>query len=400
MEEGYMPGPLKGINVLSLGRVLAGPYAAMVLADLGAEVIKVEDSKKGDMARNNGPFVKDLSSYFLSVNRGKKSMTLNLRHEKASGIIKKLIPKIDILLENFRPGIMRKMGLGYEGVRELNPRLIYVSISGFGQFGPYTQKPAYDMVAQGMGGTVSITGESDRPPVRVGYSIGDMGAALFAVSATLAALYEREQSGKGQHIDLAMLDSQVALCENACARYFATGEVPKPIGSRHPIMTPFQVFPTKTEEMVVIAFREEEWQKLCKVIGRTDLIDDSRFKTAADRTENHAVLETILCKVFITKPRAEWLSIFETAGLIGSPVNNIEQVVKDPHVLAREMILEVEHSRLGKCSVIGTPMKFSRTSCGIKKASPDLGQHTEEVLMDKLNYTEDEIEDLRKEKVI
>jgi CoA:oxalate CoA-transferase len=281
------------------------------------------------MARNNGPFVKDLSSYFLSVNRGKKSMTLNLRHEKASGIIKKLIPKIDILLENFRPGIMRKMGLGYEGVRELNPRLIYVSISGFGQFGPYTQKPAYDMVAQGMGGTVSITGESDRPPVRVGYSIGDMGAALFAVSATLAALYEREQSGKGQHIDLAMLDSQVALCENACARYFATGEVPKPIGSRHPIMTPFQVFPTKTEEMVVIAFREEEWQKLCKVIGRTDLIDDSRFKTAADRTENHAVLETILCKVFITKPRAEWLSIFETAGLIGSPVNNIEQVVKE-----------------------------------------------------------------------
>jgi CoA:oxalate CoA-transferase len=400
MEEGYMPGPLKGINVLSLGRVLAGPYAAMVLADLGAEVIKVEDSKKGDMARNNGPFVKDLSSYFLSVNRGKKSMTLNLRHEKASGIIKKLIPKIDILLENFRPGIMRKMGLEYQGVKELNPRLIYVSISGFGQFGPYTQKPAYDMVAQGMGGTVSITGESDRPPVRVGYSIGDMGAALFAVSATLAALYEREQSGKGQHIDLAMLDSQVALCENACARYFATGEVPKPIGSRHPIMTPFQVFPTKTEEMVVIAFREEEWQKLCKVIGRTDLIDDSRFKTAADRTENHAVLETILCKVFITKPRAEWLSIFETAGLIGSPVNNIEQVVKDPHVQAREMILEVEHSRLGKFSVIGTPMKFSRTPCQIEKASPDLGQHTEEVLMDKLKYTEDEIEDLRKEKVI
>lgn len=395
-----MPGPLKGIKVLSLGRVLAGPYAAMVLADLGAEVIKVEDSQKGDMARNNGPFIKDLSSYFLSVNRGKKSMTLSLRHEKATGIIKKLLPKIDILLENFRPGIMHKMGLAYEVVKVLNPRLIYVSISGFGQFGPYTHKPAFDMVAQGMGGTVSITGEPGRPPVRVGYSIGDMGAALFAVSATLAALYEREQSGEGQHIDLAMLDSQVALCENACARYFATGEVPKPIGSRHPIMTPFQVFPTQTEEMVVIAFREEEWQKLCEVIGRKDLIDDDRFKTAADRTENHAVLEPILCEVFKTKPRAEWLSIFESAGLVSSPVNNIEQVAKDPQVLAREMILEVEHPRLGKLDVVGTPMKFSRTPCRIEKASPDLGQHTEEILMEQLNLTEDEIEDLKKDKVI
>jgi CoA:oxalate CoA-transferase len=400
MEERYMPGPLKGIKVLSLGRVLAGPYAAMVLADLGAEVIKVEDSQKGDMARNNGPFIKDLSSYFLSVNRGKKSMTLNLRHEKAKGIIKKLLPKMDILLENFRPGIMHKMGLEYEVVKALNPRLIYVSISGFGQFGPYTHKPAFDMVAQGMGGTVSITGEPGRSPVRVGYSIGDMGAALFAVNATLAALYEREQSGEGQHIDLAMLDSQVALCENACARYFATGEVPKPIGSRHPIMTPFQVFPTQTEEMVVIAFREEEWQKLCEVIGRKDLIDDDLFKTAADRTENHAVLEPILREVFKTKPRAEWLSIFETAGLIGSPVNNIEQVVTDPHVLAREMILTVEHPRLGKLDVVGTPMKFSRTPCRIDKASPDLGQHTEEILMEQLNLTEDEIEDLKKDKVI
>jgi CoA:oxalate CoA-transferase len=395
-----MPGPLKGINVLSLGRVLAGPYAAMVLADLGAEVIKVEDSQKGDMARNNGPFIKDLSSYFLSVNRGKKSMTLNLRHEKAKEIIKKLLPKIDILLENFRPGIMHKMGLEYEVVKALNPRLIYVSISGFGQFGPYTHKPAFDMVAQGMGGTVSITGEPGRAPLRVGFSIGDMGAALFAVSATLAALYEREQSGEGQHIDLAMLDSQVALCENACARYFATGEVPKPIGSRHPIMTPFQVFPTQTEEMVVVAFRDEEWQKLCEVIGRRDLIDDDRFQTAADRTENHAALEPILCEVFKAKPRAEWLSIFESAGLVSSPVNNIEQVVKDPHVLAREMILTVEHPRLGKLDVVGTPMKFSRTPCRIEKASPDLGQHTEEILTNQLNLTEDEIEDLKRDNVI
>jgi CoA:oxalate CoA-transferase len=395
-----MPGPLKGIKVLSFGRVLAGPFAAMLLADLGAEIMKVEDPKKGDIARNNGPFIKDLSSYFLSVNRGKKSMTLNLRHERGKEIVKKLIPKVDILVENYRPGTMKKMELAYEDVNELNPALIYVSISGFGQFGPYTHKSAYDMVAQGMGGTVSITGEPGGSSVRVGYSIGDMGAALFAVNATLAALYEREKSGQGQHIDVAMLDSQVALCENACARYFATGEIPRPIGSRHPIVTPFQVFPTQTEEMVVIAFKENEWENLCKAIGRNDLIADQRFKTAANRTRNHAVLESILCEVFRKKTRDEWLSIFDKAGLTCSPVNNIEQVVKDPHVREREMIVELTHPRLGKLNIVGTPMKFSRTPCQIKNASPELGEHNKEILTDQLNFSEADIEDLKKDQVI
>ncbi len=395
-----MAGPLTGIKVLSFGRVLAGPFAAMMLADLGADVIKIEDRKKGDMARNNGPFIEDISSYFFSVNRGKKSMTMNLRHEKAKEIIKKLIQKMDILVENFRPGIMKKIGLEYTAVKKLNPHIIYVSISGFGHHGPYSHKPAFDMVAQGMGGAVSITGEPNRPPVRVGYSIGDMGAALFAVSATLAALYERERSGEGQHIDVAMLDSQVALCENACARYFATGEVPEPIGSRHPIITPFQVFPTQTDEMVVIAFGHGEWEKLCSVIGREDLIADERFKTVADRTGNHALLEPILCEVFQTRPRNEWLSIFERAGLISSPVNNIEQVVKDPHVRAREMIIEVEHPRLGRLNLVGTPMKFSRTPCLIKKPAPDLGEHNDEILKKELNLSMADIAELRKDKII
>jgi CoA:oxalate CoA-transferase len=395
-----MPGPLEGIKVLSFGRVLAGPFATMLLADLGAEIMKIEDPKKGDIARNNGPFIKDLSSYFLSVNRGKKGMTLNLRHERGREIAKKLIPKVDILVENYRPGTMKKMGLAYEDVNELNPALIYVSISGFGQFGPYSHKPAYDMVAQGMGGTVSITGEPGGAPVRVGYSIGDIGAALFAVNATLAALYEREKSGQGQHIDVAMLDSQVALCENACARYFATAEIPKPIGSRHPIVTPFQIFPTKTAEMVVIAFKENEWENLCKAIDRNDLIADQRFKTAANRTRNHTVLESILCEVLRKKTRDEWISIFDKAGLTCSPVNNIEQVVKDPQVRAREMIIELTHPRLGKLNMVGTPMKFSRTPCQINKASPELGEHNKEILTDQLNFSEAEIEKLREEEVI
>jgi len=395
-----MAGPLEGIKVLSFGRVLAGPFAAMLFADLGAEVIKIEDPKKGDIGRINGPFIKDLSSYFLSVNRGKKSLSLNLRHEKAKEIIKNLIPKVDILLENFRPGIMKKMGLEYETAKGVNPRLIYVSISGFGQSGPYTSKPAFDMVAQAAGGTVSITGEPGRPPVRVGFSIGDIGASLFAVNATLAALYEREHSGQGQYIDVAMVDSQIALCENAYARHFATGEIPEPFGTRHPLVTTFQIFPTKTDAMVLIAYRDEEWEKLCKAIGREDLTEDKRFKEGANRHKNHAILEPILIEIFKSKTRDEWFSIFEEAGLIHGPVNNIKQVVNDPHTSAREMVLEVDHSRLGKLKVVGTPMKFSRTPCKIEKASPDLGEYTEEILTTELNLSMDEIEKLKKEGVI
>ncbi|NIS70416.1 MAG: CoA transferase [Proteobacteria bacterium] len=395
-----MKGPLQGVKVLSFGRVLAGPFASMLLADLGADVMKIENLKKGDPARTNEPFIKDLSSYFLSINRGKTSLALDIRHEKAKEIIRGLIPRVDILIENFRPGTMKEMGLEYEAVRDLNSRLIYVSLSGFGQYGPYASRPSYDMVAQAMGGTISITGEPGRPPVRVGYSIGDIGAALFAVIAILAALYERERSGEGQHIDVAMMDSQVALCENACARYFATGEVPKPLGGRHPIHTPFQIFPTKTDPMVVVAHREKFWSVLCEEMDRKDLIDDERFKLPADRTRNHEALQSILTKIFKTKTRDEWFSVFEKRGIPYGPVNNIEQVVEDPHARAREMILQVSHSRLGKLNVVGTPMKLSRTPCQIEKASPDLGEHTEEILMEQLNLSEVDIEKLKKEGVI
>jgi len=347
------------------------------------------------MARSNGPFIGDVSSYFLSVNRGKKSLTLNLRHEKGMGLLKKLIPKMDILVENFRPGVMKKMGLDYDTLKDLNPRLLYVSISGFGQYGDYSQRPAFDMVAQGMGGTVSITGEPGRPPVRVGYSIGDLGGALYAVTGTMAALYEREKTGLGQHLDVAMLDSQIALCENACARYFATGQIPQPIGTRHPIVTPFQVFPTRTDDMVVVTFKNEDWGTLCHAIGRDDLPEDERFNTMEKRTANHAKLEPLLIEIFLEKPREEWLILFDQVGVIASPVNNIEQVVSDKHVNARDMILDVKHSRMGNMKVVGTPMKFSRTPCRIHKASPDLGEHTGKILAEMLNLSPEEIADYK-----
>jgi len=395
-----MAGPLEGVKVVSFGRFLSGPFAAMLMADLGAEVIKIEDRQKGDPARHNSPFIEDLSHYFMSVNRGKKSFSIDLRHPRTKEIMEALIKQTDILIENFRPGIMKKMGFDYETAQKLNPRLIYLSISGFGQTGPYAYKPAYDMVAQGIGGTISITGIPDSSPVRVGYSIGDMGAGLFGVTASLAALYERERSGQGQYVDLAMMDCQVALCENAFSRYFASGKVPKPLGSRHPIRTPFQAFPTQTDYMVVIANREKEWKKLCRLIGREELTDDERFSTNDLRSKNHAALESVLSDIFRAKPRDEWLALFDREGFVASPVNTIEQVANDSHAQAREMFLDMAHPRLGSIKLVGTPMKFSRTSCEIKKAPPDLGEHTKDILHNDLKLSPEEIQKLEDEEFI
>lgn len=391
-----MAGPLAGVKVVSFGRYLSGPFASMLMADLGAEVIKIED-RKGDPVRHNSPFVGDLSHYFLSVNRGKKSFSIDLRHPRTKAVLEELVKQADILIENFRPGIMKKMGFDYEAAQKLNPRLIYLSISGFGQTGPYAYKPAYDMVAQGIGGTISITGMPDSPPARVGYSIGDMGAGLFGVVASLAALYERERSGEGQYVDLAMMDSQIALCENAFSRYFASGEVPKPLGSRHPIITPFQVFQTRTDCMVVIAAREEEWKKLCRAIGREDLMDDERFLTNDLRSKSHQVLESVLNDIFRAKPRDEWLALFDREGIVASPVNTIEQVAVDSHAQAREMFLNLAHPRLGVLKMVGTPMKFSRTPCQIKNAPPDLGEHTRDILRDDLKLSSEEIQKFQDE---
>jgi CoA:oxalate CoA-transferase len=352
----------------------------MILCDLGAEVIKIEEPGKGDTARLAGPHIRGVSSYFLSVNRGSKSIALNLREERAKEAVFKLVDRVDIVVENFRPGVMKRLGFGYETISARNPKIIYASISGFGQKGPYSAKPAYDMIAQGIGGTVSITGEPGRPPVRVGFSTGDIGAGLFTATAILAALHEREKSGKGQWIDVAMVDCQVAFCENACARYFATGEIPKPLGTRHPLFTPFQVFPTKDGYMVLITVSEEDWQKFCKLNGRDDLASDPRYQGHPARIQNYQVYEPLMNELMKTRTTAEWLAFLEPAGIMCAPVNNIAQVVNDPHIMEREMVVEVEHPRAGKLRVTGTPMKFSRTPCKIEKACPDVGQDTEEIL--------------------
>ena len=388
-----MSGPLEGIRILDLSWVLAGPFATMVLSDLGAEVIKVERLKVGDIARGNSPYVRGLSSYFLSLNRGKKSITLNLTSEQGKDIFLKLVEHVDIVVENFTPGTMEKLGLGYETLKQRNPKIIYAACSGFGQTGPYKTKPAFDVIAQAMGGIMSITGEPGGPPIKPGVAIGDIAAGLFLCIAILACLQERYASGQGQMIDISMLDCQVAIQENAFVRYLNTGEVPRALGTRHPVFTPFQVFPTKDGYIAVAMMggARDQWPLYCAAIGRLDIMDDERFQTGWLRTQNYEALEPILTKAMKAKTTQKWLEELEQAGIPCGPVNTIAQVAADPRVAAREMVVTVHHPQAGSFKVTNTPVKLSRTPSKLERASPDLGEHTVEVLSELLGMTEQEL---------
>ncbi len=397
-----MTGPLAGIRVIDLTQVLFGPFATMLLSDMGAEVIKIERPEVGDIARGNGPLVRGLSTYFLSLNRGKQSVTLDLTTARGKEIFFKLVEKADMLVENFTPGTMEKLGLGYEAVRQHNPRLIYIAGSGFGQYGPYAHKPAFDIVIQAMGGVMSITGEEDGPPVRPGVSYGDITAALFLCIAALAALEERHRSGEGQLIDISMLDCQVAVQENAFVRYLNTGEIPRPLGTRHPVTTPFQAFQTRDGYVAVALMGglKDQWPLFCAAINRVDLIDDPRFRNGWLRTQHYRELEPTLTEAMKARTTKEWVEELERLEIPCGPVNNIAQVASDPQIAAREMIIEVNHPRAGSFKVVNNPFKFSRTPCLIEQASPDLGEHTPEVLSRLLGMTEAEISQLKTGRVV
>lgn len=386
-----MQKPLTGIRVLDLTRVLAGPYATMVLADLGAEVIKVEIPGIGDDSRSFGPFVGKESAYFMSINRNKKGMVLNLKVTRAKEILKQLAARSDVLVENFRPGTLDRLGLGYEVLEKVNPRLIYAACSGYGRTGPYRDKPAYDIIVQAMGGIMSITGQPDGPPTRVGASIGDITAGLFTTIGILAALHERERSGLGQLIDVAMLDCQLAILENAISRYLVSGEIPGRLGNRHPTITPFTSFPTKSGHLIVGAGNDGIFIKLCEAIGMPDLAQDPRFKTNPLRTEHWEELKPILEAVFAEKTTDEWISELEKHGIPCGPINTIDKVVSNPQVLARNMLVELNHPIAGRHTLTAAPIKFSRTPASVDTPAPTLGQHTEEILKGILGYTDDEI---------
>jgi len=392
-----MTGPLERIRIIDLTQVLFGPFATMLLSDLGAEVIKIERPEVGDIARGNGPLIRGLSSYFLSLNRGKKSVTLNLATEQGVELFLKLTRRADVLVENFTPGTMEKLGLSYERIKEHNPKIIYVAGSGFGQYGPYAKKPAFDIVTQAMGGIMSITGEEGGPPVRPGVSYGDIAAGLFLCIAILAALQERQISGEGQFVDISMLDCQVTVQENAFVRYLNTGEIPRALGTRHPVITPFQAFQTK-DGYIAVALRgglKDQWPLFCAAIDRIDIMDDPQFKNGWLRTQNYKALEPILTEAMKTKTTVEWVEELEQAGIPCGPVNTIDQVASDPQIAARDMIVNVHHPKAGRFKVVNTPFKFSRTPCTVERASPDLGEHTQDVLSRLLEMTDEEISTLK-----
>ena len=374
-------GPLSGLTVIDLTRVLAGPYCTLILADLGARVIKIERPGRGDDARQIGPFVAGQSVYFSSLNRGKQSLALDLKAEDDRQILLDLLADADVLVENFRAGTMERLGLGWDVLHARFPRLIYAATSGFGHTGPYADRPAYDMVVQAMGGIMSLTGEEGGPPTRVGTSIGDLAAGLFTAIGVTTALYHRERTGEGLQIDVSMLDSQVALLENAIARYGATGEVPGPIGNRHPSITPFGSFATADEPLVIAAGNDALFERLCTEIGREDLAANADFATNPLRTRNHAALKRELETTLVGAPRDAWLERFRRADIPAGPVHDVADVLDNPQVKARNMIVESRDPAGGTLHMAGNPIKLSGFGDPSKRApAPELDADREALL--------------------
>ena len=373
-------GPLSGITVIDLTRVLAGPYCTMMLHDLGARVIKVEQPGTGDDAREIGPFLGTLSGYFASINRGKESIGLDLRKEDDRGVFEALLASADVLIENFRPGVMERLGYSWDVLKGRHPGLIYAAVSGFGQNGPYSNRPAYDLVVQAMGGVMSLTGQPGGEPTRVGTSIGDITAALFATIGITSALHHRALTGEGGMIDVAMLDCQIAILENAIVRHATTGEVPGPLGTRHPSIVPFDAFRTGDGHIVIAAGNDDLFRKLCDVLGLSRLAIDSRFATNAMRAEHVEVLQEEMETVLTTRQGDHWLGLLQDAGVPCGSINTVADVMTDAHVAARNMIVTAD-SRAGSIRMSGNPIKFSGFDDPAHRGSvPVLDEHREAIL--------------------
>lgn len=393
--------PLENIKVLDLTRVLAGPFCTMVLSDLGAEIIKVEIPVKGDDSRHFGPFLNEKSLYFVGINRAKKSISLNLKKEEGKEILKQLVKDVDIIVENYRPGTMEKLGLGYETLKDLNPKLIYAASSGFGHTGPSSTKPAYDILAQAGGGMMSITGWPDSPPTRVGMSLGDITASLYTAIGISSALYQRTITGKGQKIDVAMLDCQVSILENALSRFQVEHKSPEPLGNRHPTIAPFQAYKAKDKYFVVAVGNDVLFENLCRTLKCTELLNDDRFTTNEKRTENIDELNKTLEKIFITKTAEEWLKIIEEGKVPCSPINNIEDIMKDEQMIARNMIIDVDDKQAGKIKIAGNPLKMTNIpEVNHRNPAPEIGEHNEKIYGKMLGLSKEEIENLKNNGVI
>ncbi len=405
-------GPLSHIKVIDLSRVLAAPWTGQNLADLGAEVIKIERPKSGDDSRAFGPpwlkgeDGKDTteSAYFACANRGKKSVTINLSQPQGQEIVRKLAAQCDVLLENYKVGDLARYGLGYESLKKINPGLIYCSVTGFGQTGPYADRPGYDFMIQGMGGLMSITGERDDlpggGPQKAGIPIADIITGMYATVAVCAALAHRERSGLGQHLDLALLDSLAAILSNQGANYLSTGVSPGRLGNAHPNIVPYQTFKTSDGDMILACGNDNLFRRFCEVAQCVELAEDPRYATNGKRVENRTELTKILSEIFVRRTTRDWVEALETAGVPNGPINTLEQVFQEPQAIARKLKLELDHPLAGRVSLVASPMRFSATPLEHKIPPPTLGQHTDEILRGMLKMGDTEIAKLRSDGVI
>jgi crotonobetainyl-CoA:carnitine CoA-transferase CaiB-like acyl-CoA transferase len=373
--------PLDGLLVVDLTRVLSGPYCTMLLADMGARVIKIEQPGKGDDTRAWGPpFQGGESAYFLSINRNKESLALDIKQPRGREFLERLLARADVLVENFRPGTMERLGLGHAAIAPRFPRLVYCSISGFGQSGPRREQPGYDAVMQAEGGLMSITGEADGPPYRLGVAISDIVTGMFAAQGITLALLARERTGQGQLVDISMLDATAALLTYQAAIYFATGKPPVRMGNRHPTIVPYETFEGTDGAFVLAVGNDEQWRRFCTTAGIDALANDARFATNRDRVAHYGELKPVLESHLRTRPRDEWIRVLTAAGIPCGSVRDIGEVLVDPQVAARNMIQTVDHRTLGSINVLGTPLKLSETPGAVRQAPPTLGQHTDAIL--------------------
>jgi formyl-CoA transferase len=395
------PGPLSGVRVLDLTRVVAGPYCSMFLGDLGAEVVKVEQPGTGDDTRGWGPpFAGGESAYYLCINRNKQSLTLDLKSKRAVELLRQLVKVADVILENFRPGTMERLGLGEKELREINPRLIYASLTGFGADGPMSDWPGYDLIVQAWGGLMSITGTPDGEPVKVGVAIIDLVAGLMLGKAITAALFAREKIGVGQRIDTSLLEAEVASLINVGSNYLVGGQVPTRWGNAHPNIVPYQNFQTADGYLVIGVASEIIWKRFCEAIGQRDLINDPRFADNSKRVENRSELIALLSETFLQRRNDAWFKLLTDAEVPCAPVQTIDQVFQAPQVLQRDMLIEVDHPTAGKVRMAGIPVKFSVTPATVRMPPPLLGEHNEEILKTWLGLSADSIDELKKEKVL
>ena len=397
----HQDGPLAGVKVLDLTRVLAGPYCTMFLGDLGAEVVKIEQPEVGDDTRAWGPpFAGGESAYFLCINRNKKSVTLDLKSNQAVGLLRRLAEGADVLVENFRPGTMERLGLGERELRAVNPRLIYASLSGFGADGPMKDWPGYDLIVQAWGGLMSVTGMPDGEPTKVGVAIVDIVAGLMLGKAILAALFARERTGAGQKLETSLLEAEVACLINAGSNYLVGGGVPGRWGNAHPSIVPYQSFKSRDSYLVIGVAGEAIWRRFCQAIGMVGLADNPRFARNPQRVEHRGELIDILTEIFLQRDTAAWMTLLIDAGVPCAPVQTIDQVFLAPQVIAREMVVEIPHPTAGTLRMAGLPVKFSGTPASIRLAPPLLGQHTAEVLRSWLRLDDSAIDDLKSKGVI